>query len=170
MKPAADQRRAELARIHILKGELKLDREQYEAVLWTIGQVDSSAKLDAHGRRAVIAHLQGRLRDGAASAWVREKPPGPAPAPTVPGTVSPGHVDQARGVKQDPEKPHNLPARPQLRKIAAQLHAAKKPWAYAREICHKLYGKRTIEFADSRELAGVITALAKDATRHGRAR
>lgn len=139
MKPAADQRRAELARIHILKGELKLDREQYEAVLWTIGQVDSSAKLDAHGRRAVIAHLQA-------------------------------HVDQARGVKQDPEKPHNLQARPQLRKIAAQLASSKKPWAYAREICHKLYGKRTIEFADSRELAGVITALAKDAVRHGRAR
>lgn len=137
---APDQtRKRDLARIHILKAELGLNREQYEAVLWSIGSVESSAQLDAHGRRRVIAHLQA-------------------------------HVDQARGVQADPDKPKNIEARPQLRKIAAQLHAAGRPWSYARSVCERLWGKRTIEFCDSRELSGIIVALEKDAGRHGRGR
>lgn len=135
-KPDA-QRGKDLARIHILKDKLNLDRDQYEAVLWTIGQVESSAKLDGHGRRRVIEHLQA-------------------------------HVDAAAGVQADPDKPKNLQARQQLRKIAAQLHAAGRRWAYAREIAKRLYDKPTIEFLDTRELSGVITALAQDAGRHGR--
>jgi len=131
------QRKADLARIHILKAQLRLDREQYEAVLWTVGQVESSALLDGHGRRRVIEHLQA-------------------------------HVDAAAGIQADPDKPKNLQARPQLRKIAAQLHASKRNWAYGRGVLEQLYGKRTIEFADSRELAGVIAALEQDAQRHGR--
>lgn len=131
------ERRDELARIHILKAELKLDRDQYEAMLWTIASVESSAKLDGHGRRRVIAHLQS-------------------------------HVDAASGIKADPDMPKNVQARPQLRKIAAQLRAAGRTWSYARGICERLFNKRTIEFADSRELAGVIAALEADAQRHGR--
>lgn len=134
---ATDPRKRDLARIHILMAQLKLTREQYEAVLWTIGQVESSARLDAHGRRRVIEHLQA-------------------------------HVDAAAGVQADPDKPKNLQARPQLLKIAAQLHAANRRWAYAREVCDRLYGKKAIEFADGRELSGVIAALEADAKRHGR--
>ncbi len=138
-KAAPDaQRKKDLARIHVLKAQLNLDREQYEAVLWSIGQVESSAMLDSHGRRRVIEHLQA-------------------------------HVDRAAGIKADPDKPNNLQARPQLRKIAAQLHAAGRRWAYARAIAQKLYNKPTIEFLDARELSGVIAALAQDAARHGRA-
>jgi len=131
------QRKADLARIHILKAQLKLTRDQYEAVLWTIGQVESSAKLDGHGRRRVIEHLQS-------------------------------HVDAASGVQADPDKPRNLQARPQLRKIAAQLHAAGRSWAYARSVLERLTGKATIEFADSRELSKLIAALELDAGRNGR--
>ena len=131
------QRKRELARIHILKAELNLDREKYEAVLFSIGRVESSALLDTFGRRRVIEHLQA-------------------------------HVDRASGQMADPEKPKNLQARPQLRKIAAQLYSAKRTWSYARAVSARLYGKPTIEFCDGRELSGVIAALAKDAERHGR--
>jgi len=55
-------RARELARIHILKAQLKLDDERYRAVLWVQGRVESAADLDAHGRRAVIAHLQSHLK------------------------------------------------------------------------------------------------------------
>lgn len=137
MSGSEAQRKADLARIHILKAQLKLTREQYEAVLWTIGQVESSARLDGHGRRRVIEHLQA-------------------------------HVDAASGVKADPDKPRNLQARPQLRKIAAQLHAAQRGWCYARRLLERLTGKTTLEFADSRELSKVIAALELDAARNGR--
>lgn len=58
----AHRRRAELARIHMLAKELGMDREQYEAVLWTVARVDSAAALDADGRRRVLDHLAGRQR------------------------------------------------------------------------------------------------------------
>lgn len=57
-KPA---RQRELARIHLLKKELGLDRDQYECVLFTVAKVESAAQLDAHGRQAVIRQLQSRL-------------------------------------------------------------------------------------------------------------
>lgn len=61
-KPAAKpQRIRELARIHMLATELKLTDEQYRAVLWAQGRVDSARDLDEHGRRQVITHLQAHL-------------------------------------------------------------------------------------------------------------
>lgn len=133
-KPKRDfsaQRRAELARIHILAGELGLAREQYEAVLWTLARVESSRDLDGHGRRQVIEHL------------VREKQ------------------------RRDPDRPHNIERLPQLVKIEAQLAAA-RPWAYAKAMARRMYGKEAIEFCSDQELAGIIAALARDAQRHGR--
>lgn len=56
-----DSRGRELARIHILAEQLGLDRDRYEDVLWTVGRQNSSAKLDEHGRRAVIDHLQAHV-------------------------------------------------------------------------------------------------------------
>jgi hypothetical protein len=56
-----DARQKDLARIHILAGQLGLDRESYENVLWANGRVESSKDLDEHGRRQVIAHLESRL-------------------------------------------------------------------------------------------------------------
>lgn len=65
-------RSRELARIHILAGELRLDRASYEAVLWTVARVESARDLDDGGRKAVIAHLT-RLRGQ------RPRPEGTAP-------------------------------------------------------------------------------------------
>lgn len=70
-KSVIDRRRRELARIHILAAELGLDRDQYEAVLWVHGRVESAAKLDEHGRQAVIRQLESRLPPTARSVRAR---------------------------------------------------------------------------------------------------
>ena len=54
-------RTKQLGRIHILAKQIGMDREQYEAVLWTVARLESAKDLDAHGRMAVIKHLQSRL-------------------------------------------------------------------------------------------------------------
>jgi len=54
----ADYRRSELAKIHMAKKELGLDRDTYEDVLWTVARVRSAADLDSTGRFKVIAHFK----------------------------------------------------------------------------------------------------------------
>lgn len=57
-KTPAKMRLAELAKIHIAKKDLGLDRDTYEDILWTICRVKSSADLDSHGRFKLIAHFK----------------------------------------------------------------------------------------------------------------
>ncbi|MDE2468841.1 MAG: DUF1018 domain-containing protein [Bradyrhizobium sp.] len=125
-------RNRELARIHILAAELKLDRPTYEAVLWTLARVDSAGKLDEGGRRQVIAHLE-RLRGGRAR---------------VEGTP-----------------PRTLHERPLLKKIAAQLGDAERPWGYAAALAERLCGKERLEFCGDAELGKIVAALAIDQSR-----
>ena len=134
----ADVRRRELARIHILKGELRLTREQYEAVLWTIGRRESAAELDSFQRQAVIRHLKQRLQ--------RETNP---------------------ELGKDPDRPRNIESSAQLGKIEMQLAAGGYPWSYARAMARRMYSKERIEFCSTEELAGIITALAVNAKRRG---
>ena len=54
----SSRRTAELAKIHIGKKQLGMDRQTYEDMLWTQGRVHSSADLDEHGRHQVIKHLE----------------------------------------------------------------------------------------------------------------
>ena len=54
-------RQRQLARIHLLKKELGLDRDAYENVLWVHGRVTSSKDLDSHGRLKVIRQMESRL-------------------------------------------------------------------------------------------------------------
>lgn len=51
-------RKADLARIHILKKDLRLSDDDYRAVLMGVCSVDSSANLDFTGRSKVIAHME----------------------------------------------------------------------------------------------------------------
>jgi phage gp16-like protein len=67
-----------------------------------------------------------------------------------------------------PGRPNNTDSNAQLKKIEALLAEAKRPWEYARAIAEHMHGKKRLEFCDSAELSGVITALIKDAERHGR--
>jgi phage gp16-like protein len=135
---AADRRpprNRDLARIHILKSQLKLDDESYRNVLWTVGRVDSSKDLDMHGRKAVIEHLEAHLarRDPKAA--------------------------------QYRSRPHNADTgrRKPLRKIEAYLADAGRPWAYVEEMARHMYGKQRIVFCDGDELAGLVAALDAEA-------
>lgn len=53
-------RRAELAKIHIAKKDLGLDRARYEAILWDQVGVHSSADLDSAGRRKVLEYFKSK--------------------------------------------------------------------------------------------------------------
>lgn len=50
-------RRTDLARIHILAGELGLSREAYEDLLFALTRQRSAGNLDYSGRAQVIAHM-----------------------------------------------------------------------------------------------------------------
>lgn len=60
MPQAHDDRRRDLAMIHVAIKQLGLDRTTYENMLWTVARVRSAADLDDAGRRAVIEHLKAR--------------------------------------------------------------------------------------------------------------
>lgn len=130
------RRKSDLARIHILKAELKLTRDQYEAVLLACGSVESSALLDSHGRAEVIKQLEYRRSQAA-----------PAAEKTYPG------------------RPKNADAkhRAELLKIEALLTDAGRPWAYAEAMAQRMYKRARLEFCHEGHLAGIITALEKDA-------
>lgn len=130
----ANARTRELGRIHILAKELGLDRDQYENVIWTIGRQHSSKDLDQHGRQAVITHLAA-------------------------------HAARRKPAQAYPGRPHNTDSdkRKALQKIEALLADAGKPWAYAASMARRMYGKDRLEFCGAGELAGIITALDKQA-------
>lgn len=132
-------RNRELARIHILAGALDLERDVYEAVLWTQGRQDSAGKLDEGGRRKVLAHLEQLLRE--------LKPNHPALSGATPG------------------QPRNYDKREELRKIEALLADADKPWAYAVAIVRNQYGKDRLEFCEPYQLGAVIAALHRPAVK-----
>lgn len=53
-------------------------------------------------------------------------------------------------------------------KIEAQLAEAGRPWEYGDGLAKRLYQVERLEWLDSKQLGGVVAALAKDAKRHGR--
>ncbi len=55
---AKDLRTRQLAAIHCRMKELGMDRETYEAMLWTVARVDSARDLDEAGRRRVLDHMR----------------------------------------------------------------------------------------------------------------
>lgn len=74
-----DARRADLARIHVLRKELGWDEELYRDVLATVcGGIRSSAELDITGRQRLIEHME------ACKARAQGKAPKPAAAARKP--------------------------------------------------------------------------------------
>lgn len=57
---------------------------------------------------------------------------------------------------------------PMIRKIEAYLAEAKRPWAYAHGIAQQMFNVKRLEWLDARQLRAVITALQRDAEKHGR--
>ena len=72
-------RNAELAQIHIAKGQLGWSDEEYRDILWTVARVKSSKELDWTGRKKLLDHLKK-------CGW-KPKPPKQAKAskPIAPG-------------------------------------------------------------------------------------
>lgn len=58
--PATARRNKQLAAIHIGAEQLGLDRESYEAMLWTVARVRSARDLDEAGRERVLEHMRAR--------------------------------------------------------------------------------------------------------------
>jgi len=143
MRVDADQRRKDLAVIHLAAKALGLDRETYEQMLFTLARVKSAADLNFEGRRAVIEHLRARGFK-----------PSPRPSPGGRG----GH----------PGRPANMdnPDRgPSLRKIEALLADAGRPWAYADGMARKMFHVEKIAWCEADQLHSIIGALMIDQKR-----
>lgn len=144
----SDARRRELAKIHILAGELGLDTadrnpaSEYRSILWTIGRVHSAGALDQAGRLAVLDHLAQRGR--------RERRASPAP--------SYGRKPAVQAELQ-----------PLIDKIEALLADSALPWKYAHAIGERMFRVKQLEWLRADQLRGVITALVKRAARPAKA-
>lgn len=138
MKSADQQRRDDLARIHILKAAIGLDRDTYEDVLWTHGKQHSSANLDSYGRGQVIKQLDYLLRKR-----------------------DPAH----KALQRSATKPRNFSVkdRAELTKIEALLTDAGRDWTYAKAMAKHMYKREALEFCHAGQLAGIVAALEKDA-------
>lgn len=57
-KYPTDQRRRDLAMIHMAKHQLGMQKDAYRDILWSLARVRSSADLDQAGRSKVLDHMQ----------------------------------------------------------------------------------------------------------------
>lgn len=136
-----DQRRRDLAAIHMAAAQLGMDtgdanpESEYRAMLWSIGRVRSAGDLDWAGRQRVLDHLVSR---GAKVARPRARPRAPE--------------DRA----------------PLLGKIDAMLLAAGRPDAYAHAMARRMFGVDDYRWCDPDQLRRIVAALTYDAQRHGR--
>lgn len=137
------QRQVDLAKIHIAKKQIGMDDETYRAMLGMVAGVNSAGKLDARGRRAVLAHL----RNVGFKAGRKKK--------RYPGCPD---FEKYRGTGKDR----------MLKKIEAYLAEAKRPWSYAHGIAKQMFGIERVQWCAPEELRSIIAALEKDALRHGR--
>ena len=132
-------RNRQLARLHCLKRDLHFSEEDYRAMLVNSFNVDSAGKLDARLLAGLVKSLERSARQ--------------------------------RASKPYPGRPRNMDAgerAAQLSKVEALLAEAARPWAYADGIARAMFGVEKVSWCDSDHLRGVITALVKDAKRHGR--
>lgn len=63
-------RNAEIARIHILKGELGLSDDEYRDVVFAVTRKRSAADLDFAERRTLLDHFSSRLKSTSDWSWV----------------------------------------------------------------------------------------------------
>ncbi len=132
-----DQRKAELARIHIAAADLGMDRDTYEQMLFTLCRVRSAADLDAAGRQSVMDHLRGLAHH---RRWRSEYP------------GRPHNADSAdRG--------------PLIRKIEAYLTQSHRPWAYADGMARRICKRDRLALCSPEQLRKIVAALAYDQKR-----
>jgi len=134
-----DQRRRDLATIHMAKAQLGMDDAAYRDILWTIARVRSSADLDQAGRSKLLDHLK-------ACGWK------PVKKPNEWAFINTAAQDR----------------RPLLRKICAVCRSMNVGKAYAEGAAKRQSGiERKLEMMDQGQLwmlAGVLerTRLSKE--------
>jgi phage gp16-like protein len=126
-----DQRRRDLAAIHICKEKIGMDDITYREMLMSIAGVKSSADLDQAGREKVLNHL-----------WKRGLKPELKSA-------------RASGMHVSPPRSRE----PLLNKIGALLTATELSWAYADGIGKRMFGVDSVRWLDPDQLRKVLAAL-----------
>lgn len=136
-----DARRAELAKIHIAMKQLGMDRDTYEAMLWTIARVKSAGDLNSEGRQQVLEHMKSR-----GFKPVQKK--------------APKYASQ-RGSK--PAVPADRQG--QIGKIEALLADAGRPWEYVEGMARRMGHVDALRFCTPEQLGKLIAALVIDQRR-----
>jgi len=142
-----DDRRRELAQIHIAKKDLGIDDDTYRLMLRTIARVDSAGDLNAEGRRQVIAHLKARgfkPKQGVRISHSSERT---------------AHSDWDWVNKAAPDRQATL------RKIAVMLKDAEREKAYADGIARNMFRIERVEFCAPDQLRSIVAALEYDRRR-----
>lgn len=137
LKSKPDERRRDLAKIHIAKKQLGMDETTYREMLNAVAGVGSAADLDERGRAKVIKHLQNI---------------GFKPMPR------PGKSLQRRKMKTtvSPAKDRA----PLLSKIGAILADLKLPWEYANGMAKKMFKVDRVTWLRPEQLHKLTAALA----------
>jgi len=136
-----ESRKSLLAKVHIAKKDLGLDDDTYRLMLETLTGADSAAKLTVPQLVRVVADLRKQGWQG---------------QPQKPAAVRRG-------------KPTARPeAAGYLAKIEALLAEAGRPWSYASGVARRMYRADSLEWLTAEQMRGVLTALSRDAARHGR--
>lgn len=142
-----DDRRRELAQIHIAKKDLGIDEDTYRLMLRTIARVDSAADLNAEGRRQVIAHLKARGFKPRASASTSRRS----------ASTQRSDWDWVNNAAPDRQAT--------LRKIAVMLKDAEREKVYADGIARNMFGIERVEFCAPDQLRRIVAALEYDRRR-----
>jgi phage gp16-like protein len=138
MNENPDQRRKELAMIHLAKKELGLDDDLYRTVLQQVCGAKSAGDLDEKGRRQLLAFFRSK-------GW--------------------GRQDHQNGKPHNFKEPSRSRL---MAKIEAQLADAGRPWKYANAMVKRMFGIDRLAFCTPAQLGKVIAALSYDAKRRGK--
>lgn len=143
-----DDRRQQLARIHMGKKALGLGDREYRSLLMRasadangVGGIDTSANMTHEQRNAVLAEM-ARL------GFKAER--------------------QAARRKRWPGEPKNCGEVPMLRKVRALLADAKRPWSYAHGLGMKMFHVDRVEFLRTDQMHKLVAALQADANRRAK--
>jgi len=126
-----EQRKRELAQIHIAKTQLGMDDDTYRDMLWNIANVRSSRDLTTTGRLRILQYLRDK-------GWKKKLP-----------------AKAQRG--KSPSNAINKDAL--IGKIAALLTEMQLPWAYANGISQQMFKIERVDWCTPQQLHKIVAAL-----------
>lgn len=139
-KLARDHRNSDLAKIHVAKKQLNMSDDDYRAMLWTQGRVNSSKDLDHAGRASVLDYLKAM------------------------GFKAVSKPDTKRRVRPVP----SADKLQLVRRIRAQLISLdRKPDTYADGIAKQMFGVDLYEWCNHDQLHAITAALAVQQRKQG---